>query len=114
MSQKKNVYNEAEHESDSRRMMEHINQRNATYEAEEEGRSQKQMEERVKTYRKSLWRYIGRIALIGAAGIALHFAMKNDLISPLLVTPVSYVCTYYSGWCLCKVIGFYKKLVKAR
>ena len=110
MSKKEAIYTEAAHEQDTNRMMEHINQQNATQEAAQEGRSREQREERVKTYRCKMWRYVGHSAATAATWILLAMAMSAELIAPVLAVPATYICTCYFGWCLCKVTHYFKKV----
>ena len=105
----KKIYNE---EEDSRRMIEHINQQSAAQQADTGSVSQKQAEERVKTYRKNMWRSVGRVALTAAINVGLYFAVKHDLIASVLAVPASYICMFFTGWYLCKWHGFYKKVTK--
>lgn len=103
------TYNEAAHEQDTNRMMEHINQQNATHEAVREDRTAKQMEEKEKMHRCKMFRYAGRGAATAAAWILLAIAMNAELIAPVLAIPATYICALYFGWCLCKFARYAKR-----
>lgn len=103
------TYNDAEHEQDSRRMMERINKQRTDHEAAEQGRSKEKTAEREKTRRKEMCRYIAACAATAAAVTAVLCFMNADLIAPVLAFPASYIGTGYFGWCLHKVVAIFKK-----
>lgn len=109
MAKKNETYNDVAHENDSRKMMEHINSKNAEYEATEEGRSLKQYEEREKIRLNAIGRYTLRCVVTLIAVFALYKAMNVGLISSVLVTPATYLCAVHFGWCWCKVVSLAKK-----
>ena len=110
----KKTYNEAEHEQDSRRMMEHISQHKASCEAAAQGRSKEQTAEREKTRRKEMCHYIAASAATVATGVAVMCCMNAGLIAPVLAIPATYIFACHLGWCLCKVSHYIKKGVGKR
>lgn len=105
----KKIYNEDE---ESKRMMDIVNQKNAAYEAEQADTEKKHAEERVKTLRKNMWRSVGYLVLTSIVNCGLAFAVKHGLMSTILATPASYICTFLCGWHFCKWCGFVKKVKK--
>ena len=108
---KKTTYNEAEHEQDSRRMMEHISKNKANCEAAEQGRNKEQAAEQEKTRRKAMRRNIAACAVTLLAIAAVVRWMNAGLIDPDLALPATYSGTGYFGWALHKVVAFIKKEV---
>lgn len=104
-----NTYNETRCEEDSRKAMEHINQQNAARKAAEADRNKAKAEERKKTRRKEMLRYIAACAVTVVAIAALFHCTDAKLIAPVLAVPATYIGTGYFGWCLHKVVAIFKK-----
>ena len=105
----KKIYNE---EEESRRMMDIVNQKSAAYEAEQADTEKKNAEDRAKALRKNFWKHIGYADLAILINIGLFCAVRHDLISTVLAVPASYICMFFTGWHLCKCVGFMKKVRK--
>lgn len=104
------TYTDVAHEQDSRRMMEHINNRSAEQDAVEENRSQNYIEEIKKMRTVAMSRYVFKSVATLLLAFALYKAMTAELIAPVLVIPATYLCAIYFGWCCCKVTAFAKKV----
>ena len=109
MAKKTETYTDVAHENDSRKMMEHINSKNAECEAAEETISKKQYEEREKMRLNAIGRYTLRGVGTALFVVALVAALKAQLIASVIVTPATYLCAVYFGWCWCKVACLTKK-----
>ena len=108
---KTSTYNEAEHEQDSRKMMERINNRKTDCEAAEQGASREKAAEQEKTRIKRMCLYIAACLATALSISAVFNWMVDGLIDPVLALPATYIGTGCLGWLLCKAAACFKRVV---